>query len=114
MQTLVLLQRTDSNNTTSNSSRYHTRSNILIELKRYQTQTVAEFDDYLKRIRTYKEVKPHASVFNHIQSKKHHTKLYNERDINSPYICIRIPTGGGKNTSGMSFAKFTVSRVSAL
>ena len=69
---------------------------VLIELKRYQTQTVAEFDDYLKRIRTYKEVKPHASVFNHIQSKKHHTKLYNERDINSPYICIRIPTGGGK------------------
>lgn len=68
-----------------------------MELKKYQKQAVDEFEDYLIRIRKYGEKDPHIAVFDQIQRKKHFDSLYNIREgINVPFVCIRIPTGGGK------------------
>ena len=68
----------------------------MIELKQYQHQTISEFEDYLKRMRAFRENDAHITIFDQIQRQKQNEKLYNIQDVNSPFICIKIPTGGGK------------------
>ena len=68
-----------------------------MELKKYQQQVVLEFEDYLKRVRGYREKNAHIAIFDTIQREIGSDKFYNvERGINCPFVCIKIPTGGGK------------------
>ena len=66
----------------------------MIELKQYQQQTVDEFEDYLIRIRASGEDNAHKTIFNEILGQNN--EPYNTQDVNCPFICVKIPTGGGK------------------
>ena len=68
----------------------------MIDLKDYQKQTVLEFEDYLKKMRLFKETNPHIAIFDQIQRLQQSESFYNIQGIDSPFICIKIPTGGGK------------------
>jgi type III restriction enzyme len=63
----------------------------MLNLKIYQKRAVEELETYLKLVRTF-EVKGHKNAF--ISEKN---KNYNELGLdNVPFVCIKIPTGGGK------------------
>ena len=69
----------------------------MIELKEYQKQVVLEFEDYLKRVRRYREKDAHIAIFDTIQRETGSDKFYNvESGVDGPFVCIKIPTGGGK------------------
>ena len=68
----------------------------MIKLKEYQKQTVSEFERYVKRVREYKESDPYIAVFDAICRENNSNNYYNEQNLNAPFVCIKIPTGGGK------------------
>ena len=63
----------------------------MLNLKTYQKRAVEELETYLKLVRTFPS-KGHKNAF--ISEKN---KEYNELGLdNVPFVCIKIPTGGGK------------------
>lgn len=68
---------------------------ILIQLKEYQEEVVSKFERYLKEVVEYNESEPHIAVFDRMQRLSGSDRRY-QNSIQSPSICIRIPTGGGK------------------
>ena len=64
----------------------------MLELKKYQKRSVQEFEDYLDSIRQFGSEKGHDIGFYTITQRQ-----YNSQDLGKvPYVCIKIPTGGGK------------------
>ena len=83
----------------------------MLELKEYQQRSVHEFEDYLDAIRQYGSEKGHNIAFYTVTQKQ-----YNSQGLgNIPYVCIKIPTGGGKtlvacNMLNSIYEKFAQSR----
>ena len=64
----------------------------MLELKEYQKRSVQIFEDYLDSIRQFGSEKGHDVGFYTITQRQ-----YNSQDLGKvPYVCIKIPTGGGK------------------
>ena len=64
----------------------------MLELKSYQKRTVQEFESYLDSIRQFGSDKGHDIGFYMTTQKK-----YKSQGLGKvPYVCIKIPTGGGK------------------
>ncbi len=64
----------------------------MLELKAYQKRTVQEFESYLDSIRKFGSDKGHDIGFYMVT-----TKEYKSQGLGKvPYVCIKIPTGGGK------------------
>ena len=64
----------------------------MLELKEYQKRTVREFESYLDSIRKFGPEKGHNIGFYMLTEKK-----YKSQGLGKvPYVCIKIPTGGGK------------------
>ncbi len=64
----------------------------MLELKEYQKRAVQEFESYLDSIRQYGAEKGHDIGFYTLTDRK-----YNPQGLDKvPYVCIKIPTGGGK------------------
>ena len=64
----------------------------MLELKEYQKRSVQKFEGYLDSIRQFGSEKGHNIGFYTITQRQ-----YNSQDLGKvPYVCIKIPTGGGK------------------
>jgi type III restriction enzyme len=63
-----------------------------MQLKRYQANTIEVVESFLGLI---KKMKPR-HAFNEITEEKYNHEWFND----TPFICIRIPTGGGKTLVG--------------
>ena len=64
----------------------------MLELKEYQKRTVREFESYLRSIRQFGSEKGHDIGFYMSTQIK-----YKSQGLGKvPYVCIKIPTGGGK------------------
>ena len=80
----------------------------MLELKIYQKRTVQEFESYLDNIRQYGSDKGHNIGFYMATEKEYHPQGLGK----IPYVCIKIPTGGGKtlvacHILGSIYEKFT-------
>ncbi len=64
----------------------------MLELKEYQKRTVREFESYLDSVRQFGPEKGHDIGF-YMSTQ---TKYKSQGLGNVPYVCIKIPTGGGK------------------
>ncbi len=64
----------------------------MLELKTYQKRAIQEFESYLDSIRQFGSDKGHDIGFYMTTQKKYQSQGLG----NIPYICIKIPTGGGK------------------
>jgi superfamily II DNA or RNA helicase len=62
----------------------------MLNLKTYQKRAIKELEGYLDLIKTTPN-KAHKIAFITLKD-----KIYNEIGLNVPFVCIKIPTGGGK------------------
>src|SRR3989344_5931793 len=65
-----------------------------MELKQYQQKAIEKLKEYLERIKSLKG--DHETAFLSIMNKEsEHGVKYND-SFNVPFVCVKIPTGGGK------------------
>lgn len=65
-----------------------------MELKDYQTTVIGRLEDYLKSAKGSSSKNPAKSAFIDITEKPYH--ILAEDMPNIPFVCIKVPTGGGK------------------
>jgi restriction endonuclease len=63
----------------------------MLELKNYQKRSIEELEEYLVKSKQYGAEKGYKIAFIEKTDSK-----YNEQDLEVPFVCIKIPTGGGK------------------
>lgn len=68
----------------------------MIELKNYQNEVIDDFKTYFEKVIAYQEANPHEHVFNDIQTEKGIESRYERNGLDVPFLCVKIPTGGGK------------------
>lgn len=67
----------------------------MLQLKKYQQRSIDELEDFLENSREYGIEKGHKIAFIEKTDLK-----YNDQDLTAPFVCIKIPTGGGKTIVG--------------
>ncbi len=65
-----------------------------MELKNYQKVVIGSLEEYLKSLRNNSSKNPAKSAFIEITDKPYH--ILTEDMPNVPFICVKVPTGGGK------------------
>ena len=78
----------------------------MFELKKYQTEAIKKLSDFFKDCRDSQDIK---SAFSRSISDSYFPeRLYRSYQFDGvPYVCVRIPTGGGKTILGA----YTVSTI---
>src|SRR3989344_649076 len=64
----------------------------MVELKKYQQKSVDILKDYLKEL----EIAGSKRAFMYVTEKPYKSEFFNE----TPFVCVKIPTGGGKTLVG--------------
>jgi len=65
-----------------------------MELKNYQAKAIVRLSEYLKKIRDLKG--DHETSFLSVMNKESEGGVKYHNTYNAPFICMRMPTGGGK------------------
>ena len=63
----------------------------MLQLKKYQQRSITELEEFLENSKEYGIEKGHRIAFIEKTDSQ-----YNARNLDVPFVCIKIPTGGGK------------------
>ena len=63
----------------------------MLQLKKYQLRSISELEEYLENSKEFGSEKGHRIAFIEKTDSK-----YQDQDLDVPFVCIKIPTGGGK------------------
>src|SRR5579863_8845477 len=68
-----------------------------MQLKEYQKTCLDKLEEYLASVKEYEATDPHYAALEAWEKSKHfnYNRLKNFPDAR-PFICIQVPTGGGK------------------
>ena len=67
----------------------------MLQLKKYQEKAISELEEFLDNSKDFGTEKGHKIAFIEKTDSK-----YNDQDLDVPFVCIKIPTGGGKTLVG--------------
>lgn len=67
-----------------------------MELKNYQQETLDKLEEFFREA----QISGSAAAFEHVRDKSGYSPIYQTFMADVPYVCLRLPTGGGKTLLG--------------